>query len=320
MKYSVLYIGSISKNGLFNTSRSRRDALIRLGNSVYTIDTSFISELSYPGLVIKVLEIIFRWINIFKIKSVVKKYQFNLIWIDKNFELVKYVNFDAKVVGYCPDDLLNPRILSRRNQVLLRDFDVYITTKSHNIDLLRKVGCVNPIFVNNCFEEEFLLPPTEYRIKYEVGFIGTYEFERASYLKFLACNGIQVHVWGNGWDKLKHENIFWVSTTVGNNYAEIVSQIRINLNFLRKENRDKQTTRSVELASMNVILFSEYSEEHELIYDGMPNVSLFSSKEELLSLFRINHVRADSREQLIQKGLEYKKMIEQLLNESISSL
>lgn len=118
-----------------------------------------------------------------------------------------------------------------------------------------------------------------------MGFIGTYERERAESMLYLAKNGVPVRVWGEGWNKrfwLLHPNIdIGGRPLVGDDYAMAICSFDINLVFLRKINRDLQTTRSVEIPACGAFMLAERTDEHLRLFKENEEAIYFSSNEEL---------------------------------------
>jgi spore maturation protein CgeB len=166
-------------------------------------------------------------------------------------------------------------------------FDFVFTTKEKNVSQELYMRGVKRSFVvvpSYCDKVFPLLDtrnePT--RFKYDVSFIGTFESDRASYVMSLMQNGIPVHIWGNGWDKLIHPMLFIHPALYENDYREIIFNSKINLCFLRKKNRDSITSRSIEIPASGGFMLAEDTNRHRDIF-GNDSVAYFTNKHELLS-------------------------------------
>ena len=103
---------------------------------------------------------------------------------------------------------------------------------------------------------------------------------------FLAKNNIKVRVWGNNWQKYqnKHPNLLVESRPVINDdFIRVINATRINLNFLRRANRDKHTSRSLEIPACQGFMLAERTDEHLQLFEEGKEAEFFDSQEELLS-------------------------------------
>jgi len=141
-----------------------------------------------------------------------------------------------------------------------------------------------------------------------VGFIGSYEEERASFLHYLAKQGIPVRVWGGiSWKRcrFRHPNLrLEYRELVGPAYAPAICSFDINLCFLRKKNRDLQTTRSVEIPACGAFLLAERTEEHRRLFMEDHEAVYFQTREELLNKCRYYLDHPEQRKSIAARGLE----------------
>jgi spore maturation protein CgeB len=141
-----------------------------------------------------------------------------------------------------------------------------------------------------------------------VGFIGAYERERAESILFLAKNGVSIRVWGQGWNKknyLSHPNIKIENMPLwGEDYAKAICSFGINLNFLRRVNRDLQTTRSIEIPACGGFMLAERTDEHLRLFDEGKEAEFFDSDEELLDKVRYYLAHEDELRLIARAGRE----------------
>lgn len=189
-----------------------------------------------------------------------------------------------RLIWYSEDDILNPVHRTRWLERAMPLFDLWVTTKSFNArpEEMAAFGVRRVLFVNNAFcpyDHAPLTVDAADRVKFgaPVSFVGTYETPRANDLLALARSGINVRVWGNGWQAMKNKDSsleIMGHAIYGDDYRKVVCASDINLCFLRKGNRDLQTCRSMEIPAMGGFMMHEASQEmftlltpdHEAVY------------------------------------------------------
>lgn len=184
---------------------------------------------------------------------------------------VRHWSPKARLIWYSEDDTMNPIHRSRWMEGGMSLFDLWVTTKSFNASAseVPSLGVRRVLFVDNSFcphDHQSIALGAEERQQWgaPASFVGTYEAARAADLLTLAAAGIQVRVWGNGWQACagRHPNLRIEGRPVyGEEYRKVVAASQLNLCFLRKGNRDLQTCRSLELPAMGAAMLHEASDE-----------------------------------------------------------
>ena len=140
---------------------------------------------------------------------------------------------------------------------------------------------------------------TRERLGARVGFIGSFEAERAQSMLELAQAGVPVRIWGNGWKSMlgAHENLHVENSPVyGEDYIKVLCATDVNLGFLRRLNRDLHTDRSVEIPACSAFLLAERSSEHMELFEEGREAEYFDTQEELLAKVTLYMEDADARE------------------------
>ena len=139
-----------------------------------------------------------------------------------------------------------------------------------------------------------------------MGFIGDYEIERAQSIHYLASHGIRVRIWGHRWEKkckLTDPNMIVEGKSLwGDEYAKAICSFDINLHFLRKINRDLQTTRSIEIPACGAFMLAERTNEHLELFEEGKEAAFFSSNDELLEKVHYFLKYEDERDNIARKG------------------
>ena len=100
--------------------------------------------------------------------------------------------------------MLNPANQSPRYLQSIGRYDLHITNKSYNVAELEQLGAKEVLFVDNAFDPAIHRPielsrEDEARFAAEVGFIGSFEEDRAELMYRLAVAGVPVTVRGPDW-------------------------------------------------------------------------------------------------------------------------
>ena len=318
LDFKILYVGPLQYGG---TCLQRKWALEDLGCSVVGIDSGIprnCTPLTQLGF--RVRRRLFPTYEISRINKAVintaQTVQTDIVWIDKGLAItsetlrsIKAVRPQTVLISFSPDDMLNPNNQTEHYLNCIPLYDHHITTKSYNVDELQTLGARSVLMIDNsyCRRSHKPVPLTEeQRLKLggPVGFIGFWEQEREEYMSFLAKNSIPVRVWGP-WKRgsTYHRNmavegrIAW-----GDDYASTLCAFDINLCFLRKENRDLQTTRSVEIPACGAFMLAERTDEHMSLFKEGEEAEFFESKDEMRDkvLFYLQH--EDLRQKIALAG------------------
>jgi spore maturation protein CgeB len=316
----ILYIGNC---WVGSTSLQRLHAIKELGHDVVSID------MSPEPVRRKERNLIYRiWrkfigpldlANVNKqMLSQIQGGNIDLIWIDKGGiiraeTLKKAKENNVIIAGYSPDDMLNPQNQSSHFIKGLPFYDIYLTTKSYNVEELKQLGCPEVEFIKKSFcpnIHRIHKLSTEDKMKYggDIGFIGAFEQERAQAILYLVENGINVRVWGDGgWNKLRnaHSNLKIESKSLwAEEYAKALCSFKIDLCFLRKVNRDLHTQRSIEIPACGGFMLAERTDEHLNLFEEGKEAEYFSDNEELLRKVRYYLEHSKERELIAKAGYQ----------------
>lgn len=317
----ILSIGGM--NGLSNTCLHRHWALEKITNEIDVINTSSPLTLKYKIIYHINLHSPIKFnlpdslhINE-KIIEKVQAKQYDLIWIDKGniiypstLKTIKKLQPNCILVHYMIDDIMNPHHMSKQIKDTIPLYDYYIMNRDKNKEELLKLGCKHPIIVPMSYESSFHYPRqlTSNEIKElggDVGFIGTFEKERAQSILYLVDHGIPVRVWGNGWTHLKNYSPLLTIEGKGlfnEDFCKAIAAFKINLGFLRKKSRDLHTTRSTEIPACGGFLLAERTTEHQAMFKENEEAEFFSSNKELLEKCKYYLSHEEERKKILSAG------------------
>ncbi len=287
----ILFVGSIHEG---SEPVQQINALTDLGHKVDSVsDTpfNFAPGINYePSFMDRVRHKLLIPLDKTKINSrlidKVKGFKPDIIWVAKSMVLkpktiktIKKLFPEIKWIWFSGDDMYARHNQSRWFLQCLPLYDVVFTTKSYNCneDELPSLGAKKVVFIPKSFDPNMHFPVDIVdedckKLGAEVGFIGTFELDRAQKMLHLAKCGYKVRVWGNGWDSWinEHPNLIIENKPLYNeDFRKSVCATKINLCFLRKLNRDLHTNRSIEIPAFAGFMLAERSSEHEeLFVDG----------------------------------------------------
>lgn len=322
MSLSILYVGPVS-----GTCRQRAEALRSLGHRVRLVEAEQPRSF-WRGQLARLSGHLKRPLDLHHANRIIQQAAGeapDILWIDKGRTIrpatlrrFRQNSPRTAMVAYSPDDMLNPNNQSTYYLRCIPLFDLHVTTKSYNVEELKGLGARDVLFIDNAYDPETHKPVTLQanelaRYGCEVGFIGGYEEDRAEQMLWLADNQLQVSVWGYAWDRFHKPH---ARLTVRNEqldeleYSKCISATKINLGFLRKVNRDLQTTRSIEIPACGAFLLAERTDEHRRLFEEGREAEFFSSREELLQKCRYyleheperNGIAAAGRRRCVEGG------------------
>lgn len=339
----VLFVGDLN---LYGRSFQRYKTFIDLGYEVHGISTvpvPFLPGINQSSFFEKMMWKISLPLDLTAANRMIREYiechQCDIVWVEKGNTVkpgtLKYVrNYlpNTKIVSCSEDDMYASHNRSFYYRLGLPYYDVVFTTKVYNLSELKSIGAKKTVLFLDAYDEDIHKPmqltAEDYlRFGCDVGFIGTYEEDRANKMFYLAGNGIKITIWGNGWEKspYTHPNLVILQQPVyGEDYAKAINATKINLCFLRKQNRDEVTSRSVEIPACGGFMIAERTKRHLEFFEDKKEAGFFSSREELLNLVKKYLTNNNERKEIAKAGLlrcknsgyeiknQIKKMIESL--------
>lgn len=317
----ILFIGYLNK--ISNTSSLRCSAMKRIADVVDVVN-----------LENEKLTVFYRVVNYFfnrgfpiylpddgkfnrEIKGLVDENKYDIVWVDKGLVVrastLRYIKCRLpmlKIVNYSPDNQVLRHNQSQQYLDSMGIYDLHVTTKLNAVEKMKKMGARDVLFTPKSYEKSFHRPIkiTQEDIEVlsaDVGFVGTYEKQRFESIKYLAQNGIDVKVFGEGgWpDSSDIPNLTIVNKGLyDTNYVKALRCFKISLCFLRKLNDDQQTSRSVEIPACGGFMLAERTYEHQLLFEEDKEAVFFDSNEELLEKCRYYLNHEDERIRIVEAG------------------
>lgn len=339
----IFYIGPLWQG---STCRRRFESLQELGHVVYPFDTEPYFPTFYRGLHSLIRRLGFgprlSRMNADIVKRVAA-FEPTLIWVDKGLLISPMTLMACRataqrmiLLNYSPDDMTNPNNQTRYYLGSLSVYDVLVTTKGPNVAELKAMGARDVRLVHNSYSEPLHRPipiTEEDRKRYgaKVSFVGFCEKERTQSILRLADAGLGVRVWGPGWENCKlkaHPNIRLECRALWDEeYIRVLCASDINLCFLRKENRDTTTARTVEIPACAAFMLAERTEQHKAHFTEDVEAVYFGSDDELEAKVRYysdnlearRRIAAGGRERCLRSGYSSRKILNGLLTSIVST-
>jgi spore maturation protein CgeB len=314
---TILYIGSLDEQ---SNSFMRFKTLKRMGYHVVGVDIdkfiygsvwkSFHYHLTFgPG--IKKLQS--------TVKSEFQKYKPDLVWVDNKTYLYKSTlvefrqfNSNVKLINVLTDDPFGKYFyswLSMRKTIKL--YDLHFVQRGCNVPELMKHGANQVEMCYRSFDPNFHRKLQKQDFDFEkyhtqVGFIGSFEEERADGIAYLIDHGIELKIIGDGWENSKHwhkiKPFYKGRALYGDEYIKTINGMEVALHFLRKANRDQQDSRTFEIPACGTFMLAERTNVHLEFFDEGVDAEFFGSKTELLQKLKYYLANPKERESIAASG------------------
>jgi spore maturation protein CgeB len=237
-------------------------------------------------------------------------------------ETIRELNQRSATFVYMNDDMFNPANQTRTFHQAIREFQYVFTTKTYNVEEFKAAGAGRVAYFPNAYDPVIHYPavPTAEELRWyygDIGFIGTFRRERADFLAEVA-NDLQQHtlnVWGGGWHKMSRPyfpRARWVSLRRRVRGAELwcadmgkaIQSNKIMLGLLNRANRDRHTSRSVEIPACGGFMLAERTDEHRTLFEEDKEAVYFDSYEELKDKVNYYLRHEEARLQIARAGYE----------------
>jgi hypothetical protein len=315
----ILYVGPTLDG---STSLQRLQAMRALGHRVEELRSTDLTQLRQPwhrlGLKLG-LAADLDGVNAALVDRV-RRAHWNLVWLDKPISIrpetlmqLRRLAPELPLAAYTPDDMFIMPNRTQRFIGCLPAFDVFFTTKPHNVGPLQRLGAGRVVLVANAYAEETHRPWTRNAtdraaLGGEIGFVGDYEEARRTSIAALARAGLAVRVWGPNWRKRWRHPPPGVRIEgrglSGNEYARAICHFDINLAFLRKAARDEITTRSMEIPACGGFMLAERTAAHQATFEEGREAVFFAGDDELVRHCWYYSRHPDAAQQIGLRGRE----------------
>ena len=194
--------------------------------------------------------------------------------------VLKFISNKTVCINWNLDDFLNPKNSNKNLIKSMKLYDLIISPKIERFDKYILKGAKKLLFIENFYFRKYFYP-SDLKKNYEISFIGSWSKKRDKLINVIANKHI-VHVFGNSW-KIKNKNYKVIKHDEINphKFREVVSQSKINLNFLTDENYDTSNLRFFEVSACKGLLLNEYSNRFENILSSKNDTFYFKNVDEI---------------------------------------
>jgi spore maturation protein CgeB len=320
----ILYVGQLAPG---STCAMRLAALRNLGLAVTGLDSN--PPNGSPGTIAKLggrilwrlgWPLDFEGLNGALCRSV-SDLQPDLVWIDKGVSItagtlrtLRKLRPGVKLAHYNPDDPFGGFGLAGWRTFLraIRDYDIHFVPRRENVAEYTRLGARQVVqlmpawgYAPDVHRPVPVDADSLERYGADIGFVGSFEPERAQDLLAVAKAGLNVRIVGPWPRAFLHPGLLHSPAgAFGTDYARAICSLKIALGFLRKRNRDRHTSRSIEIPACGVFMLAERSEEHQLLLTEGREAEFFASVEELIDKARYYLSHDRERERIAAAGRE----------------
>tara|TARA_Y100001980_G_C14512634_1_gene288039 strand:- start:48 stop:1046 length:999 start_codon:yes stop_codon:yes gene_type:complete len=185
-----------------------------------------------------------------------------------------------KIVFFCNDNPFVKRDNKRWDLFLSASkfYNLIVFQDYSRIKLARKYKLKNITLVTPPYDKKIHKKIVSKNKKYDVVFVGTWSKNKAKILYSLIKLGLNIKIFGTGWNKDVNFNLMKNFVKLGHlnskNYTKIISESKIALALYSDENYDNITARSIEIPAIGTCLLSKktnaikkiFKEDKEAIY------------------------------------------------------
>jgi spore maturation protein CgeB len=290
---SVLYLGPMS-----GTSLHRRDAFLRLGHRVETVEprrllprSSWVDRLEWhvsPALLGGVVQR--------RLDALLEDQTFDIAFADNGSLLTpgsvrRLRQRCGHVVNFNHDDPFGHRDRVRFSAYrrAVAEYDLVVVVRPTNVNEANESGA-RQVLLHPMVSDEVahapraLTPAIRAQWQSEVAFVGSWMPERGPFMLDLVRRGVPLSIFGPGWRKAPE----WAQLAAhhraeyldGDHYAYAVQCAKVSLGLLSKGNRDLHTTRSMEIPALGGLLCAERTAEHLQFYREGEEAAFWSDSAE----------------------------------------
>lgn len=183
--------------------------------------------------------------------------------------------------------------------------DYILVMQKNYMHLYKKEGRDNAFFTLMFNPDSFY--PLKTEKKYDISFAGIPESDRYEYLKYLIDNGINVKIFGRGWDVYPELKKYYGGILTHEELVKAINETKITICFSKNMfGVPHLKGRVFETASCKSFMLVEYLREFTEIFKEGKEIVMFKNKEDLLKKIKYYLEHPKEREEIADRI--YKKV------------
>lgn len=268
-----------------------------------------------------------------RLRTIVVETNPRLVWIFKGMEILPETlqwihQRKIKLINYNPD---NPFIFSGKGSgnsnvtQCIPYYDLHLTYNTAVKKQLEQVyhskveivpfgfDCDDTIYQACLLEDEII----------KACFVGNPDRERAEFLKKIADSGVELSIYGIGWDRfLNHSNIEFLGPVYLIEQWRVLRKYRVQLNLMRTHNLDSHNMRTFEVPGIGGIMVAIDTFDHRLFFEDGKEAFFFKDVDQCVQIIhnlirlpsdQAMKIRNAARNRSVRDGYSYKHRAKQVL-------
>lgn len=218
---------------------------------------------------------------------------------------------DCLLVNSYTDDFMASGKRSHHFEKSIPLFDHLFVSRPANFEDARKLGasCVHMFWKGYNPELHFperLTPFEQRRYGTDVAFVGHAEPSRFEPLSAIVEAGVDLKVWGNGWQKYSLpadlEPAVQFRGAENGEYRKALRGAKIGLQFLTRWGRDVHSSRSFEIPACGVFMLADRTDEHLACFEEGKEAEFYTGTEEMVDKIRFYLAKDQLRQRIAEAG------------------
>lgn len=227
------------------------------------------------------------------------------------------------LINYNPDSPFNTSSSEKEVEKSIALYDIYCTYSHQLVNQISNAGCKQVVYSPFAVDDKLIYPLKHEKYLYNISFIGNGDIDRQQKVINLFENSfLSLNVFGNTWNKKSYLNLY--SQRNGIEFLKTISQSKININLLRKQNEGSVNMRTFEIPAAGGFMMHEYSEEAMEFFAPDKEAVYFISKDDFEDKAKFYLENEASRLKILENGYQKTKLYEfsyrSRMNEILSGL